>query len=148
MGHFAPGDQKGSWVAVFILLIVWWMTMVPKLWTGFLKRQNGDPDDVKVTRAHRAYAIARDGFLLLLASTALAFAGKSNVATTSTLNYLFLAVFLITILLAYVTDSRKALTSLQLIGFLLIFVNMIVAWSTASGRFLQNTPTSQDSSVA
>lgn len=122
------------------MLITWWFTFVPKLWTGFLRKRDGDPEDVRVTRAHRAYAIARDGFLLLLGSTAIAFAGKSNVAATTTLSYIFLATYLLTILLAYSTDSKKLLTGLQLFGFLLIFVNMVVAWASASGRFLQNTP--------
>jgi hypothetical protein len=68
-----------------------------------------------------------------------AFAGRSNAAATDALNYIFMAVYLVTIL-SYLTSSRYLLTGLQLLGFLLVFVDFIVAWATARGHFLRSTP--------
>jgi len=37
MGNFAEGDMKASWVAIFVLFLLWWLTYIPKLFTSRFK---------------------------------------------------------------------------------------------------------------
>lgn len=133
MGHFGPGDQKSSWIAVFILVIYWLFTVIPRFYYSAIKQR--DDGTAKVSRAYNAYDTARDGVLLLAASTALAFAAKSNVAATDTLSWLFFANWTVLLILCYVTESRILLNSLRTLGFLLIIANIIQALATAKSRY-------------
>lgn len=80
---FAPGDQKASFVAIFILFLLWWLSYIPKM---FSKRFKTDEDggEVRLSRLQRTNELARDGTLLLLVSTLTSFAGYSSVGATST----------------------------------------------------------------
>lgn len=101
-GHFAPGDQKPSFVAVFILYLIWWLTFIP---LAFYSYGRVEPDEiadstigstnvigiegaeskVKLSRAHKAYNRARDGVLLLTIAVLISFAGMGDEATTTVL---------------------------------------------------------------
>ena len=100
MGHFAPGDLKASWVAIFILFILWWLTVIPKFFQSYFSKEpssagkEGDgsasaADDTappsKLSRAHKAYNRARDGVLWLLTAVTISFAGQGNEAATNAL---------------------------------------------------------------
>ena len=88
MGHFAPGDQKAAWVAIFILFLLWWLAMLPRFFYSFLKKRDDAEDTeqaAKISRAHKAYNRARDGVLLLLTPVAISFAGAGNTAATNAL---------------------------------------------------------------
>jgi hypothetical protein len=90
MGHYAPGDMKASWVAIFILLIIWWLAMLPRFYYSYLKVRDDAEDSgqaAKVSRAHKAYNRARDGVVLLLTAVVISFAGAANVAATNALAY-------------------------------------------------------------
>lgn len=143
---FAPGDFKASWIALYTLFLIWFLTFIPKFFVGFLHRKDGDPDNLAQTRSHRAFSIARDGVLLLLVSTALAFAGKATSDTINTLNWLFFVTWVIAIGMAYFVDSRKILSGIQLVGWIFIIINGILAWTSPVGRFLTNLPVAPPSS--
>jgi len=88
MGNFAPGDLKASWIAIFILFLIWWLAMLPRFYYSFLKVREDAEDTgqaAKVSRAHKAYNRARDGVLLLLTATAISFAGAGDVGATNAL---------------------------------------------------------------
>ncbi len=91
MGSFAPGDLKASWVAIFILFLIWWLAMLPRFYYSFLKVREEDAEDsgmaAKVSRAHKAYNRARDGVLLLLTAIMISFAGAGDVGATNALAY-------------------------------------------------------------
>jgi len=91
MGSFAPGDLKASWVALFILFLIWWLAMLPRFYYSFLKPTDIEAEDAgqmaKVSRAHKAYNRARDGVLLLLTAIAISFAGAGDVGATNALAY-------------------------------------------------------------
>lgn len=136
MGDFPPGNQHAAWVAVFVLTIIWLLTTIPKLWVSTLKvRQD---ETVKFSRAHKAYATARDGVLLLTASTAVSFAGHAAKGATIALSYVFLADWIILIGLTYFMDSKKALNSLKIVGFLLLLANMIQTWGSSKTLYEHN----------
>ena len=44
---FPAGNQGSSWTAVFALFILYWLTFIPRLWTGTLKR-DVESNSVKV----------------------------------------------------------------------------------------------------
>lgn len=137
---FAPGDVKASWVALYTLSLIWFLTFIPKFFVGVLHRKDGDPDNVAQTRSHRAFSIARDGVLLLLLSTALAFAGRATSDGINVMNWLFFVTWLLAIAMAYFVDSRKVLTAIQLLGWIFIVISGILTWTSSSGRFLTNLP--------
>lgn len=88
MGSFAPGDLKASWIAIFILFLIWWLTMLPRFYYSYLKTREDAEDTgqaAKVSRAHKAYNRARDGVLLLLTAIAISFAGAGDVGATNAL---------------------------------------------------------------
>lgn len=134
MGNWTPGDQNAAWVTVFILVIFWALTLIPKFFTSTLYHR--EDDIVKISRAHNAYTNARDGVLLQLVATAIAFAGRSSTGATTALSYIFLADWILLLLTSYMTDSRKAHSALKLIGFILILANIIQALASANGRYI------------
>lgn len=99
MGHFAPGDLKASWIAIFILFLFWWLAMLPRFYYSFLKPSDVDMEDsgqqAKVSRAHKAYNRARDGVLLLLTAIAISFAGAGDVGATNALAYTFSSAYIL-----------------------------------------------------
>ena len=143
---FAPGDFKASWIALYTLSLIWFLTFIPKFFVGLLHRKDGDPDNLAQTRSHRAFSIARDGVLLLLVSTAIAFAGRATSSAINTMNWLFFATWLLAIGMAYFVDSRKILSGIQLLGWIFIIISGIVSWTSSAGRFLTNIPVTAPSS--
>lgn len=133
MGNFAVGDFKASWVAIFVLLIIWTLTLIPRFYYSMIK--NKEDDLVKMSRAYNAYDTARDGVLLLTLSTVISFAGRAAEGATNALHWVFFGIWLILIALCYFTESKIILNSLRLLGFLLIWANLIQTWATASGRW-------------
>src|SRR5437899_3343533 len=123
MGEFAPGDQNASWVAIFILVIAWTLTTIPRMYYGSLKQW--DDDKVKLSRAYQAYPIARDGVLLLMAAVTIAFVGRASKGVSTALSYVFMSVWMVLVSLSYVTDSKVVLNGLKLLGFILILAHII-----------------------
>ena len=83
---FSPGDQKASFVAIFVLFLLWWFTYLPKLFSSRFKTdENGE---IRISRLQRTNELARDGTVLLTISVLIAFAGFSSVGATTTLRYL------------------------------------------------------------
>lgn len=146
MGSWAPGDMHAAWVAIFILFTTWWLTIIPKFFYGHFKDReggegggdaSGDVEQaVKVHRAHKAYGRARDGALWLLIAVTIAFAGQANQAATNALAYIFMAIWLVIVIMSYVVDSKKLHTSLEFAAVTLLFALIIMAFASASGRWL------------
>jgi ABC-type multidrug transport system fused ATPase/permease subunit len=156
MGHFAPGDQKAAWVAIFILFLLWWFAMIPRFFYSFLKKRDdaGGEDTeqaAKVSRAHKAYNRARDGVLLLLVAVTISFAGAANTAATNALayiemvvmhglivlfRYIFMALWITVVGLSYFFDSKKLFTVLEFLGMALLVALIIMVWGSAAGRYL------------
>lgn len=134
MGDWLPGDMHAAFVALFILLLAWFFTLLPKLTRSSLTSHGADEERPKRTKSHHAFSIARDAVLLLTASLLVSYAGKANQAATNALAYIYMAIYLVTIGLAYWTRSRVLLTSMQLVGYALMLALVIMAFATASGR--------------
>lgn len=80
---FAPGDQKASFVAIFVLFLLWWLSYIPKL---FAQRYKTDENgEIRTSRLVRTNELARDGTLLLTIAVLISFAGYSSVGATSAL---------------------------------------------------------------
>lgn len=80
---FAPGDQKASFVAIFVLFLLWWLSYIPKLFASRYKTdENGE---IRMSRLVRTNELARDGTLLLTIAVLISFAGYSSVGATSAL---------------------------------------------------------------
>jgi len=95
-GQFASGDQKPSFVALFILYLIWWLTFIPLAFHSYGKLESddiaiggieveGSNSKVKLSRAHKAHNRARDGVLLLTVAILISFAGMGDEATTTVL---------------------------------------------------------------
>ena len=80
---FAPGDQKASFIAIFVLFLLWWLSYLPRLFSGRYKTdENGE---IRLSRLQRTNELARDGTLLLTVAILISFAGYSSVGATTTL---------------------------------------------------------------
>lgn len=134
MGNWAPHDLHAAMVALFILIILWWLTLFPKFKHSSLTTSGGDEDRPKRTRSHHAFSMARDAVTLLTASLLIAYAGAANRAAVNTLSFLYMALYIITVALAYWSRSRILLTSLQALAFSLMFALIITALASAVGR--------------
>lgn len=82
---FAPGDMKASWVAIFVLFLLWWLTYLPKMFSQRFKTD--DDGDVRLSRLQRTNELARDGTLLLTIAVLISFAGYSSEGATNALRY-------------------------------------------------------------
>lgn len=80
---FAPGDQKASFVALFVLFLLWWLSYIPKLFASRYKTTDED-GEIRTSRLVRTNELARDGTLLLTIPILIAFAGFSSVGATTT----------------------------------------------------------------
>lgn len=49
---FSDGDQEGSFVAIFVLLIIWWFTFIPKTFQSYGKTDE-EGENVRVSRHNR-----------------------------------------------------------------------------------------------
>ena len=136
MGNWAPGDMHAAYVAVFILLIAWFLTMIPKFRRSAMSRTSGDDEPARRSSSHHAYAIARDAVLWLVTAVTISFAGKANQAATNALAYIFMAIMLVTIGLAYFVRSKIVLTSMQMLAWSLALALVIMAFASANGRYL------------
>ena len=139
MGSFAPGDLKASWVAIFVLFLLWWLAMLPRFYYSYLKVRDDAEDSgeaAKVSRAHKAYSRARDGVLLLLTAVLISFAGAGDVGATNALAYLFMASWIIVVVLSYFVDSKKLFTVLEFLATTFLVALIIMVWATARGRYL------------
>lgn len=139
MGNFAPGDLHASWVAVWILFLLWWLTMLPRFYYSYLKPREDAEDTgqaAKISRAHKAYNRARDGVLLLLTAVTISFAGAGNEAATNALAYIFMAFWIVIVIMSYFIDSKKLFTILEFLSTILLVALVIMVWGSARGRFL------------
>lgn len=134
MGDWGLGDLHAAFVALFILLLTWFATFIPKLFSTSMTVTGGDEDRPKRSRSHHAYSMARDAVLLLTSSLLIAFAGKANQAATNALSYIFMALYMLAVALAYWTRKRSILTTLQLLAYTLMLALVIMSFGTASGR--------------
>ena len=56
MGSFSEGDLKGSWVALFVLFIIWWITYLPRMFYSFATTED-DSNKVKVGFVNSSHPI-------------------------------------------------------------------------------------------
>jgi hypothetical protein len=132
---FAPGDQKASFVAIFVLFLLWWLSYLPRLFSSRYKTdENGE---VRISRLQRTNDLARDGTLLLTIAVLIAFAGYSNVAATNTLSWIFLSIWVLILGLSYfrAKEPSKLINVMEFTGTTVLVALIITAFSTAEGRF-------------
>lgn len=134
MGDWMPGDFHAAFVALFILLVAWFLTLISKYWVPAMSVSDGDEDRVRRTKAHHAFSMARDAVTMLTAALLVAYGGRANQAATNALAYVFMAVYLVAIIMAWFFRSKLVLTSLQALSFAIILALVIMAFATAVGR--------------
>jgi hypothetical protein len=133
MSNWQPGDMHAAFVALFILLIAWFLTFLPKLTRSSLTTHGTDESPPTRTKSHHAFSIARDAVLLLTTSLLISYGGKANQAATNALSYIYMAIYLV-VVASYWSRSKVLLTSLQLLAYALMLALVIMAFATAQGR--------------
>ena len=75
--------MKASWVAIFVLFLLWWLSYLPKLFTSRFKTD--EDGEIRLSRIQRTNELARDGTILLTIAVLISFAGRSSVGATDAL---------------------------------------------------------------
>lgn len=123
-----PYDVKASWVAVFLLLLLWWLTYIPLALFPRRKERtedgiliSGDADeDTRNGRLRRLHRHFRDGLLFLLTSTALDTVANGPYGATNALTWIFTSIWLILALLKYFTKWDRLITILSFLDLVLV----------------------------
>lgn len=42
------GSQRGGWIALFIMLIFWWLSFLPRAFAQYVIKDTEDPSKIKV----------------------------------------------------------------------------------------------------
>ena len=152
-----PYDLKGSWVAVFLLFLFWWLAHIPPL---FHKSEHAEaaggkgvdeeaspptsplpPVDGEYTnypqhhsRSKRVAKHFRDGLLFLLTAIAITFAASGPPGATNTLSWIFAALWILLGILMYFFKWRRLLKFLSLLDLVLLIALISNAFAHPATR--------------
>lgn len=103
-GAWRAYDAKASWVAVFLLLILWWLSHVPRMFTRRTKLEEGESpttvsghseEDEMQRKFKMVYGHFRDGTMYLLAAVAIDTIAAGPYGATNALAWIFTGFWII-----------------------------------------------------
>lgn len=133
-------DIKASWVAVFLLLLFWWLSYVPLMFASGSKKSEdsyGTPVEVEDEQKRRFQRIAhhfRDGLTFLLAATVIDFAAAGPPDASNALAWVFTAIWTILAVLMVFVKWYRLVNLLAFLDLILIVAIVSNAFANASGR--------------
>lgn len=137
-----PYDIKASWVAVFLLLILWWLSLVPLVFfhSSSGKVEEGltttQPTDEREERWRRIACHFRDGLLFLLTATTLTVIAAGPPGATNTLAWIFTAFWILIGFAMIFVKWRRVMNALA-------FTNIILIIAIISNSFAHSAVRSQ-----
>lgn len=153
-GAWDAYDLKASWVAVFILFLLWWLSMVPGILFGDgsgHSPKTGDEEgdggggsgsgtmevtgiEGKHRRWKRVARHFREGTLWLLASIALAFAAAAPPGATNALAWVFTGLWIILGILMFFIKTPRVMNLLAFLFLILLVALISNAFAHSGGR--------------
>jgi hypothetical protein len=137
-GHY---DLKASWVAIFLLLILWWLSLIPLMFEkgADTTKEEGvtttsPVDDDHTDRFQRVARHFRDGLLFLLASITITVIAAGPVGTTNALAWVFTSFWIIIGGLMLLFKWRRLLTLLSFLDLVLLIALVSDAFAHPSVR--------------
>lgn len=140
---WAAYDLKGSWVAVFLLLVLWWLSLLLHLFHGSssnpekMAEAGGpvpSPEEEGQRRSKRVSKHFRDGLLFLLASIAIAFVAAAPQGATNALAWIFTAFWVLLGIAMLFVKMRRVMTILAFLDLILLIALISNAFAHAAPR--------------
>lgn len=131
MADWGTFDMKSSWVAVFLLLILWWLSLIPSMLSESAGEGEGDgkvEDGATVQPSEHGYSnrsrkVARhfrDGLLFLLTSVGIAWIASAPEGATNALAWIFTAFWIILGIMLMFIKWRRLLNALAFLDLVLL----------------------------
>lgn len=145
-GEWDPYDLKGSWVAVFLLLIFWWLSLLLHLFHSTSSSSSSPekmaeagaplpaPEEEGRRRSQRISKHFRDGLLFLLTSISIAFVAAAPVGATNALAWIFTAFWFILGVAMFFVKLRRIMTLLAFLDLVLLIALISNAFAHAAVR--------------
>ena len=148
-GPWSSYDIKASWVAVFILFLLWWLSMLPGIFfgdhdagtTGDKVDEEGggagggmDHTEGGNRRWKRMARHYREGVLWLLTSVALAFAAAAPPGATNALAWIFTGLWIIMGILMFFVKTPRVMNLLAFLTLILLVALISNAFAHSGGR--------------
>lgn len=128
MADWNPLDVKASWVAVFLLLILWWLSYIPFMFISDKSSKTEDgaviqPIEDGTERESRFRRIARhfrDGTLFLLAAISIDTIAAGPPGATNALAWVYTSLWIILGVLMYFFKWRRVISLLAFLDLILL----------------------------
>lgn len=122
-------EYTASWVAIFVLLIIWWLSYVPRIFTSRSTKpiesqavaQSGMQRESSTTMAlDRTVEHYREGLLFLLTAVVISFTLGAPPYASNALAWVFTAIWILLGIYVYFGKSGKIVALLQFADLVLI----------------------------